>query len=150
MQSSGATTTEMPGARPERPAWVPGDLYPFDDRWAEIDGNLVHYVDEGDGPPILLLNGNPSWSFGWRDVITALRVRFRCIAPDYPGFGLSRAAADYDFSARSHAAVVEALVDRLELDGLTVFGYAWGGPIALGVAARRPERIRAVVIGNTW
>ncbi len=58
--------------RPSRPSWVPDDLYPFQDRWADVDGNLVHYVDEGDGPPLLLLNGNPSWSFGalrswWRD-----------------------------------------------------------------------------------
>ena len=63
---------------------MPGDLYPFQDRWADIDGNLVHYIDEGSGPPLLLLNGNPSWSFGWRDVVLGLRHRFRCIAPDYP------------------------------------------------------------------
>ena len=77
---------------PARPDWVPGDLYPFQDRWADIDGNLVHYIDEGSGPSLLLLNGNPSWSFGWRDVVLGLRHRFRCIAPDYPGFGLSRAS----------------------------------------------------------
>jgi haloalkane dehalogenase len=133
-----------------RPAWVPGELYPFDDHWAEVSRNLVHYVDEGDGPPILLLNGNPSWSFGWRDVIIRLRERFRCIAPDYPGFGLSRPAGDYDFRAASHSHVVEALVDRLDLRGLTVFGYAWGGPIGFGLAGRRPDLIRALIIGNTW
>lgn len=140
----------MPWARPERPAWVPGDLYPFDDRWVEIDGNLVHYVDEGEGPPILLLNGNPSWSFGWRDVILGLRGTFRCVAPDYPGFGLSRAADGYDFRPRSHSMVVEALVDRLGLQGIVVFGYAWGGPIGLGLAGRRPEIVRGLVISNTW
>jgi haloalkane dehalogenase len=137
-------------AWPARPGWVPDDLYPFEDRWADIHGNVVHYVDEGAGPPLLLLNGNPSWSFGWRDVVLALRDRFRCIAPDYPGFGLSRAAPAYDFRPRSHSAVVEALVDRLGLTELTVFGYAWGGPIGLGIAGRRPELIRALVIGNTW
>jgi haloalkane dehalogenase len=135
---------------PVRPAWVPSDLYPFDDRWAEIDGNQVHYVDEGEGPPLLLLNGNPSWSFGWRDVILNLRNRFRCIAPDYPGFGLSKPAPGYDFRPVSHSAVIEKLVDRLGLTGLTVYGYAWGGPIGLGLAGRRPELIRALVIGNTW
>lgn len=133
-----------------RPAWVPADLYPFDDHWAEIDGHLVHYVDEGSGPPLLLLNGNPSWSFGWRDVIASLRGSFRCIAPDYPGFGLSREAPGYDFRPRSHSIVIEALVDRLGLTGVVVFGYAWGGPIGLGLAGRRPELIRALVIGNTW
>jgi haloalkane dehalogenase len=126
------------------------DLYPFTDHWDEIDGNLVHYIDEGDGPPLLLLNGNPSWSFGWRDVVTALRGSFRCIAPDYPGFGLSRSAPDYDFRAASHSRIIEGLVDHLGLEGLTVFGYAWGGPIGLGLAGRRPEIIRALIIGNTW
>lgn len=135
---------------PVRPDWVPTELYPFEDRWAGIDGHLIHYVDEGHGPPLLLLNGNPSWSFGWRDVIIRLRERFRCVAPDYPGFGLSRPASDYDFRAASQSRVVEALVDNLGLQGLTVFGYAWGGPIGLGLAGRRPELIRALVIGNTW
>jgi haloalkane dehalogenase len=135
---------------PSRPAWVPADAYPFEDHWAEIDGNVVHYVDEGEGPPILLLNGNPSWSFGWRDVILGLRRTFRCVAPDYPGFGLSRPADGYDFRPRSHSMVIEALVDQLGLKDLVVFGYAWGGPIGLGLAGRRPELVRGVVIANTW
>jgi len=138
------------GATGRRPPWVPARAYPFEDRWADIDGHLVHYLDEGSGPPLLLLNGNPSWSFGWRDVILALRDRFRCIAPDYPGFGLSREAPGYDFRPRSHSAMVEALVDRLELTGIIVAGYAWGGPIGLGLAGRRPELVAGLVIGNTW
>lgn len=133
-----------------RPGWVPSDLYPFEDRWADIDGHLVHYVDEGAGPPLLLLNGNPSWSFGWRDVILGLRDTFRCVAPDYPGFGLSREAPGFDFRPSSQSRVIEALIDRLGLTDLVVFGYAWGGPIGLGMAGRRPELIRALVIGNTW
>jgi haloalkane dehalogenase len=135
---------------PARPAWVPDDLYPFEDRWLEIDGHRVHYVDEGSGPPLLLLNGNPSWSFGWRDVILALRGSFRCVAPDYPGFGLSEAADGFDFTPRSQSQVVERLVDALGLDAMVVFGYAWGGPIGLGLAGRRPELVRALVIANTW
>ena len=142
--------TDVPTDWPERPDWVPDDLYPFEDRWAEIDGHAVHYVDEGAGPPLLLLNGNPSWSFGWRDVIRGLRGTFRCIAPDYPGFGLSRAADGYDYRPRSHSEVVEALVDRLGLTEVVVFGYAWGGPIGLGFAGRRPELVGALVIANTW
>jgi haloalkane dehalogenase len=135
---------------PVRPAWVPDDLYPFADHWADIEGSLVHYVDEGEGPPLLLLNGNPSWSFGWRDVIRRLRATVRCIAPDYPGFGLSRPAPGYDLRPRSHSAVVEGLVERLGLAGLFVFGYAWGGPIGLGLAGRRPELVRGLVLANTW
>jgi haloalkane dehalogenase len=98
----------------------------------------------------LLLVGNPSWSFGYREVIKALRDRFRCIAVDYPGFGLSQASPGYDFLPSSHSQVVEALVDRLALDGVTVMGYDWGGPIGLGWAGRRPEKVRALIIGNTW
>ena len=88
---------------PGRPGWVPSDLYPFEDRWATIEGNLVHYIDEGVGPPLLLLNGNPSWSFGWRDVVLGLRDRFRCIAADYPGFGLSRAGGRLRLRPSSHS-----------------------------------------------
>lgn len=135
---------------PARPAWVPTDLYPFTDRWAEVDGSVVHYIDEGDGPPLLLLNGNPSWSFGWRDVVLGLRDTFRCIAPDYPGFGLSEPAPGFDFRPQTHSRVIEALVDRLGLTGLVVVGYAWGGPIGLGLAGRRPELVSGLVIGNTW
>jgi haloalkane dehalogenase len=133
-----------------RPAWVSDDLYPFADRWADIDGHQVHYLDEGVGPPLLLLNGNPSWSFGWRDVVLRLRGRFRCIALDYPGFGLSKEAAGFDFRPSSQSRVVEALVDRLGLVGLTVVGYAWGGPIGLAFAGRRPDLVQAIVVGNTW
>jgi len=133
-----------------RPDWVPTELYPFADHWAPIDGNLVHYVDEGSGPALLLLNGNPSWSFGWRDVIVGLRGRFRCIAPDYPGFGLSRAGDGFDYRPVSQSVVIEHLIDHLGIDGLTLVAYDWGGPIGLGFAGRRPELFRALVLGNTW
>lgn len=135
---------------PMRPAWVPSELYPFEDHWARIDGHLVHYLDEGSGPALLLLNGNPSWSFGWRDVISRLLGRFRCIAPDYPGFGLSRAGDGFDFRPVSQSTVVEHLVDHIGVRDLTLVCYDWGGPIGLGVAGRRPELFRALVLGNTW
>ena len=59
----------------ERPDWLDGELYPFEDRWAEVDGSTVHYVDEGDGPPLLMLHGNPTWSFTWRDVIKDFMIQ---------------------------------------------------------------------------
>jgi haloalkane dehalogenase len=139
-----------PADPPTRPGWVPDDLYPFEDRWADVDGNLVHFIDEGDGPVLLFLNGNPSWSFGWRDVVLRLRDRFRCIAPDHPGFGLSQARVGYDLRPASHAAVLEGLIDQLGLTGITLVAYDWGGPIGLWVAGRRPDRFRALVLGNTW
>jgi len=85
-----------------RPSWVPADLYPFDSHFKDINGSLVHYLDEGSGPPLILLHGNPTWSFLYRDIITGLRDRYRCIAVDYPGFGLSRTAPTYGYTPAEH------------------------------------------------
>src|SRR5436309_3724148 len=103
-----------------RPSWLGGDLYPFESRYADIDGASVHYVDEGSGPPLLLLHGNPTWSFLYRDIIRGLSDRFRCIAPDHPGFGLSSAPPGYGFTPAEHADVLEKLVLHLDLQGLTM------------------------------
>jgi haloalkane dehalogenase len=133
-----------------RPSWLPEDLYPFESRYAEIDGARVHYVDEGDGPPLLLLHGNPTWSFLYRELIKRLRDRFRCVAPDYPGFGLSRAASGYGFTPAEHARVLERLVLELDLRDVTPMVQDWGGPIGFAVATRHPDRFASFVIGNTW
>jgi haloalkane dehalogenase len=135
---------------PTTPEWVPKSLYPFEGDFAEIDSALVHYVDEGTGPPLLLLHGNPTWSFLYRDVITGLRDRFRCIAPDDPGFGLSRPAPGYGFTPAEHADVLERLILQLDLREVTMMGQDWGGPIGFAAATRHPERFAAFVVGNTW
>jgi haloalkane dehalogenase len=133
-----------------RPAWVPDDLYPFEDHFAEVDGARVHYVDEGSGPPLLLLHGNPTWSFLYRDVIRGVRDRYRCIAPDHPGFGLSTASPGYGFTPAEHAQVLEQLILKLDLSGLTMMVQDWGGPIGFWAATRNPERFDGFVIANTW
>jgi haloalkane dehalogenase len=130
----------------ERPAWVDSELYPFEDHW--LDG--IHYVDEGDGPPLLMLHGNPTWSFTWREVIKGLRDRYRCIAPDLPGFGLSSAPAGYGFTSAEHAVAIERLVTQLDLHDATLMVQDWGGPIGFAVAGRQPDRFSRYVIGNTW
>jgi len=129
---------------------VPDELYPFQSRYADVAGSRVHYVDEGTGPPLLLLHGNPTWSFLYRNVITGLRDRYRCIAPDHPGFGLSRAAPGYGYTPAEHARVLEGLVTHLDLSGVTMMVQDWGGPIGFAVATRQPRRFAAFVIGNTW
>lgn len=139
-----------PSSPPPRPDWAPQDLFPFESRYAEIDGATVHYVDEGDGRPLLLLHGNPTWSFLYREIISGLRDRYRCIALDYPGFGLSRAAPGYGFTPVEHAAVVEKLVAQLGLNDVTMMVQDWGGPIGFRAATRDPDRFTAFVIGNTW
>ena len=133
-----------------RPDWIPERLYPFESRYADANGARVHYVDEGSGPPLLLLHGNPTWSFLYRDVILGLRDRFRCIAPDYPGFGLSRAPAGYGYTPAEHSDVIEQLVLQLDLEGATMMVQDWGGPIGFAAATRHPERFAGFVIGNTW
>jgi haloalkane dehalogenase len=133
-----------------RPSWVPTDLYPFASHFEDINGSRVHYLDEGAGPPLILLHGNPTWSFLYRDLIASLRDRYRCIAVDYPGFGLSHAGPGYRYTPGEHAQVLEDLVLRLDLREATLMVHDWGGPIGFAVATRHPDRFSAFVIGNTW
>ena len=113
-------------------------------------GARIHYVDEGSGQTLLFLHGNPAWSFQWRDLIAGLRGSFRCIALDYPGFGLSLAPPGYGFTPREQSLVLEEFVDCLGLGDLTLVMQDWGGPIGLGFAGRRPELVSRLVLGNTW
>lgn len=113
-------------------------------------GTRIHYVDEGTGETLLFLHGNPAWSFQWRDLIGGLRSRFRCVALDYPGFGLSSAPEGYGYTPREQGRAVEEFVDRLGLHDVTLVMQDWGGPFGLGLAGRRPELVRRVVLGNTW
>ena len=123
--------------RQTRPAWVPEDLYPFESHYDDVGGSRVHYVDEGTGPPLLLLHGNPTWSFLYRNIITGLRDRYRCVAVDHPGFGLSSPAPGYGFTPAEHAGVLEQLVERLDLSGVTMMVQDWGGPIGRRLIANR-------------
>lgn len=134
----------------DRPPWLDERLFPFRSRFLELDGCRVHYIDEGNGSPLLLLHGNPTWSFLYRDIVKGLRDRFRCVALDYPGFGLSTAQAGYGFTPAEHANVVERFLLTLDLRDVTLMVQDWGGPIGLGGASQHSERFRALVIGNTW
>lgn len=124
--------------------------FPFESRFVEVMQHTIHYIDEGTGPTLLLLHGNPTWSFLYRHLVPRLRDQFRCIALDYPGFGLSTADEGYDFLPASHGAVVEAFLRTLGIDTYTPVVQDWGGPIGLWVAGRHPKRVRGLVVGNTW
>lgn len=132
-----------------RPAWVSDQLFPFESRFLDVNGAQVHYIDEGVGPVFLGLHGNPTWSFLYRHIVQGLRDRFRCVALDYPGFGLSAAPAGYRYTVAEHARVVEGFVAHLGLRQVTLMVQDWGGPIGFWVATRHPEWFRAFVIGNT-
>src|SRR5215813_342999 len=92
-----------------RPQWLDKELYPFrnHNQLLEIDGNRIHYVDEAHRPVLLLLHGNPTWSFLYRQIISRLLSQFRCAAVDYPGFGLSFARHGYSFKPREHSSTLE-------------------------------------------
>lgn len=124
-------------------------LFPFTSRWFSSSVGRVHYVDEGDGPAIVFLHGSPTWSFVYRHVISRLRDRFRCVAIDYPGFGLSSRPAGFGYTIAELTGVVGELIDHLELDEFVVMGQDWGGPIGLGCAVPRADRVRGVALGNT-
>jgi haloalkane dehalogenase len=116
----------------------------------DLDGVRIHYVDEGEGETLLLLHGNPSWSFLYRKIIAALKSDFRCVAMDYPGYGMSDAPPRYGFTPQEHSKVLERFVERLGLSDLTIMVQDWGGPIGLGLAGRRPELVSRLIIGNTF
>jgi haloalkane dehalogenase len=116
------------------------------------DGDhAIHFIEEGDGPPVLLLHGNPTWSFLWRKVIRILaRGKVRVIAPDLIGLGLSSKPRDPGIHTLDfHANRVSALVEALDLDDITIAGQDWGGPIIAVTAARNRQRIHGAVFSNT-
>jgi haloalkane dehalogenase len=139
----------------ENPKWLDPSAYPFASHHFETEAGRLHYVDEGgakydSAPTVLMLHGNPTWSFLYRHLIRHLTPDYRCIAPDYLGFGLSDKPAGWSYHPREHARTVEALVEALDLRDLTLVVHDWGGPIGLSCAARHPKRVRRLVIMNTW
>lgn len=133
-----------------RPFPVDEGEYPFESRWLERDGSAMHYVDVGEGRPVLMLHGNPTWSYLYRRVIPDLATECRCVAPDYPGFGFSEHPPGYGYTPGEHARRVGELVDELRLDGVVVVGQDWGGSIGLRAAVERPARTAGLVLANTW
>ncbi|MGW0356433.1 haloalkane dehalogenase [Nocardia nova] len=124
-------------------------LYPFESHWFDSSAGRVHYIDEGSGPAILFCHGSPTWSFLYRHIVTGLRDRYRCVAVDYPGFGLSERPSGFGYTVAEHTAVLGELIDHLRLDDFIVMGQDWGGPIGLGAAVARADRVRGIVLGNT-
>jgi len=94
------------------PFSIPRELFDVEHRFVEFDGARIHYVDEGRGETLLLLHGNPSWSFLYRKIIAALRGSFRCVALDYPGYGMSSAPRGYHYTPREHSRVVERFIEH--------------------------------------
>ncbi len=124
-------------------------LYPFRSHYLTIGGQRMHYVDQGQGPPIVMLHGNPTWSFFYRGLISGLSDEHRAIAPDHIGCGLSEKPQNYPYTLAQHVDNFEQLVDHLRLDAFTLVVHDWGGAIGFGYALRHPERLKRIVVLNT-
>jgi len=132
----------------ERFAGLPG--YDFVPHYIEQDDLRMHYVDEGEGAPVLLLHGEPTWAYLYRKVIPQITPVARCIAPDYFGFGRSDKPVEREwYSYDTHTASLERFVDQLDLRDLTVVMQDWGGPLGMRLAVERPDRIARLVVMNT-
>ncbi|MDO8631741.1 MAG: alpha/beta fold hydrolase [Phycisphaerales bacterium] len=124
-------------------------LYPFESHFLDVGGVRMHYVDEGDGPPIVLVHGNPTWSFYFRELVKGLRDRYRVIALDHIGCGLSDKPQRYPYTLATHIDNLGRLIEHLGLESFTLGGHDWGGAIGFGWAVRNPERIRRLIVFNT-
>lgn len=134
----------------KRPFEVDPDEYPFKDHYMPYRDGSIHYIDEGSGPTILLLHGNPTWSYLYRNVVKELRGEYRLIAPDYPGFGMSKAPSRYGFTPQEHSEAIEEFIRRLNLKDFVLVVQDWGGPIGMGYAVQHRESLRGLVVMNTW
>jgi haloalkane dehalogenase len=130
----------------QRPQWLAEKLYPFQSRFVEVEGNRIHYIDEGRGPTLFFVHPGVGWSFVYSEIIQELRGRFRCVALDLPGFGLSPAAPGYQHTLTGDSRLLERFISTLGLTDVTLFSHDVTGSIALGVVARRPEWFRAVIV----
>lgn len=124
-------------------------LYPFESRSFDMKGNDYRYVDEGKGNPLLMVHGNPSWSFLFRSLVSACRKDCRVVAPDHLGFGLSDKPLEFPYRLETHIDNLETFILGLDLTNITMLVHDWGGPIGLGVAIRHPERFKRLIITNT-
>lgn len=125
--------------------------FPFSPQWRQYDGLRLAHLDEGDGAPVLFVHGEPTWSFLWRRVIGPVRdAGFRCLAPDLPGFGRSDKPIEQDwYSYDRHTDAIAALLEELDLRGVTIVVHDWGGPIGLRLAVEHAHRIDRMVILDT-
>ena len=130
--------------------WLDRNQYPFESHHFDTPAGRLHYVDEGSGEPVVFVHGNPSWSFMYRELIKGLSDSHRCIGIDHIGFGLSDKPYEWSYLPKDHAANLQMLLDSLDLNDITLVVHDWGGPIGLSYALNRPERIKRLVILNTW
>ncbi len=137
---------------PRFPASKLAQEYPFTGHYLDLDGIRLHYLDEGEGSPVVMLHGNPSWSFYYRNLVTALAGRHRCIVPDHIGCGFSDKPGDdrYHYTLSCRVQDLERLLGHLAISGdITLVLHDWGGMIGMAFAVRHPSWIKRIVVLNT-
>lgn len=132
------------------PTWLDRAAYPFASHFLELDAGRMHYLDEGQGPPVLLVHGTPTWSFLYRHIVAALRPHFRCIVPDHIGFGLSDKPSDWTYRPADHARNLRKVIEQLDLRNFTMIVHDFGGPIGLSYAVEHPANVERLVLFNTF
>jgi len=131
--------------------WPNRNLYPFQSKYHDLPIGRMHYADQGHSDQaVVMVHGNPAWSFTYRSLIACLADRYRCIAPDLIGFGLSDKPANWDYLPEQHADNLERFLNHLDLPSITLVVGDWGGPIGLSYALKYPERIKSLIITNSW
>lgn len=140
----------LPQKAPDLPSWLAPSM-PFNRYTIEVNGYRMHYIDEGDGPVVLMQHGNPTWCFLWRKVIAQLKDKgLRIIAPDLIGLGLSaQPNKSSEHSLSFHASNLKAFVEALDLNDITLVAQDWGGPIGATMAARTANRVSGALFANT-
>lgn len=130
---------------------VAAPLYPFSGNHVAVSGGRLHYLDEGDkaAPVLLMLHGNPTWSFYYRELVRAFRGKFRVVVPDHLGCGLSDKPQDWDYTLANHVENMVRLIEALDLREITLVVHDWGGAIGMGAAVRVPDRFARFVVFNT-
>lgn len=123
--------------------------YPFKSNYLTIDGNKLHYLDEGSGPVIVMVHGNPTWSYYFRHLVKSLSSSYRVIVPDHMGCGLSDKPQKYDYILKNHITNISKLIDHLELSSLSMVVHDWGGAIGMGYSTQFTDKIDKIVVLNT-
>ncbi len=130
--------------------WLDKKEYPFTSKYFEINKQKLHYIDEGKGYVILFVHGTPSWSFDYRNIMLNLRNKYRCVAIDHIGFGLSDKPENYDYSTQNHCKTLEQFILEKQLNNITLVVHDFGGPIGLSFAINYPKLVKKLVILNSW
>ncbi|MGD9947412.1 MAG: alpha/beta fold hydrolase [Desulfobulbus sp.] len=128
---------------------MPRAQYPFQPQFVHINGHRLAYLDQGQGLPVVMVHGNPSWSYLYRNLVTHLQDRYRCIVPDHLGCGFSDKPQNYPYRLQNHLENLESLLDQLAIERCVLVVHDWGGAIGMGWAGKHAQRVAGVVVLNT-